>query len=44
MLYIGQCCITMVIYMSQKGLRPAGGVFRCLIGLSCFFKVRPKLY
>ncbi len=24
----------MVIYMSQKGLRQAGGVFRCLSGLS----------
>ncbi len=35
MLYICQYCITMVIYMSQKGLRQAGGVFRCLSGLSC---------
>ncbi len=26
------------IYMSQKGLRQAGGVFRCLSGLSSFSK------
>ena len=26
MLYICQCCFTMVIYMSQKGLRQVGGV------------------
>ncbi len=37
--YICQYCITMVIYMSQKGLRQAGGVFRCLSGLSCFFQI-----
>ncbi len=36
MLYICQYCINMVIYMSQKGLRQAGGVFCCLSGLSCF--------
>ncbi len=28
--------MTTVIYMSQKGLMQAGGVFRCLSGLSCF--------
>ncbi len=36
MLYICQDCITMVIYMSQKGLRQAGGVFCCLSGHSCW--------
>ncbi len=28
-------CSPMVMYMSQKGLRQAGRVFRCLSGLSC---------
>ncbi len=37
MLYIYcQYCITMVIYMSQKGLMQAGGVFHCPSGLSCW--------
>ena len=37
MLYI-YClyCITTVIYMSQKGLMQAGGVFRCPSGVSCW--------
>ncbi len=36
MLYnICQYCITTVIYVSQKRLMQAGGVFRCPSGLSC---------
>ncbi len=38
MLYIDcQYCITTVIYMSQKGLMQAGGVFRCPRGPSCCY-------
>ncbi len=36
-LYICQYCITTVIYMSQKGLMQAGGVFCCPSGLSCIY-------
>ncbi len=35
-IYLPVNCITTVIYMSQKGLMQAGGVFRCPSGLSCF--------
>ncbi len=34
--YTCQYCITTVIYMSQKGLMQAGGVFSCPRGLSCY--------
>ncbi len=34
-IYLFQYCNTTVIYMSQKGLMQAGGVFRCPSGLSC---------
>ncbi len=33
--YVCQYFISTVIYMSQKGLMQAGGVFRCPSGLSC---------
>ena len=34
--HICQYCITMVIYMPQKGLKQASGVFRCPGGLCCW--------